>query len=74
MIRHRRDVLAVLGKCLAETDTFRKSTRGSVAVEYGLIAALVVIAVILAIVQVRANLLGLPFPALIAAFAEALGG
>ena len=53
---------------------FGKQTNGSVATEYGLIAALVVVVVIVAILQVRTNLLALPFPALIAAFTDALGG
>ncbi|MEM7041525.1 MAG: hypothetical protein AAF543_01815 [Pseudomonadota bacterium] len=48
--------------------TFRAAADGSVATEYGLIAALVVVLVIVALTQVRMGLLGLPFPALIAAF------
>lgn len=45
---------------------------GSIAIEYGLIAALIVVALIVAFTQLRAGLLGLPFPALITAFNEAL--
>lgn len=42
------------------------------ATEYSLIAALIVIAIIVTLSQVRTGLLNLPFPALIAAFTEAL--
>jgi Flp pilus assembly pilin Flp len=45
---------------------------GSVATEYGLIAALIVVALIVAFTQLRAGLLGLPFASLITAFTEAL--
>ncbi len=53
---------------------FRRAESGSVATEYGLIAALVVVVVIVAIIQVRDSLLSLPFNQLIAAFNKALGG
>jgi len=53
---------------------FAKATEGSVAVEYGLIAALIVAVIIGTVVQVRDGLLNLPFPALIAAFTNALSG
>ena len=46
--------------------------QGSVAIEYGLIAALVVIAIIVTLSQLRANLIDLPLPAIVAAFDEAL--
>lgn len=51
---------------------FRSSMQGSVAIEYGLIAALVVIAIIVTLSQLRANLIDLPLPAIVAAFDEAL--
>ncbi|NJO36381.1 MAG: Flp family type IVb pilin [Rhizobiales bacterium] len=55
----------------ARRPAFRNATDGSVAIEYGLIAALVVVVIIVTLVQVRTNLLSLPFPALIAAFTNA---
>ncbi|MGI9487550.1 MAG: hypothetical protein ACR2RF_17065 [Geminicoccaceae bacterium] len=56
----------------ARGQALRKATEGSVATEYGLIVALVVIVIIVALTQVRTNLLSLPFPTLIAAFVNAL--
>ncbi len=52
--------------------TFRSSERGAVALEYGLIAALVVVVVIVALVQLRSNLIDLPLPSLNTAFEGAL--
>lgn len=42
------------------------------AIEYGLIAAFVVIVIIVALVQLRSNLIDLPLPAINSAFDEAL--
>ena len=56
----------------ASWEAFRSSTHGSVAIEYGLIAALVVIVIIVTLSQLRNNLIDLPLPAIIAAFDEAL--
>lgn len=42
------------------------------ALEYGLIAALVVVVVIVALVQLRSNLIDLPLPSLNTAFEGAL--
>lgn len=56
----------------ARYHAFRRSEEGSVAIEYGLIAALVVIVIIVTLVQLRENLLSLPFPKLLAAFSAAL--
>ncbi len=64
-IAFRRDVLA-------QWHTLKRATEGSVATEYGLIAALVVMVIVVALSQVRTGLLNLPFPALIAAFVDAL--
>ena len=50
---------------------FRSEERGSTAIEYGLIAAFVVAVIIVTLVQVRENLLGLPFARLLAAFSSA---
>lgn len=50
----------------------RSREDGSVALEYGLIAALVVVVVIVALVQLRTNLIDLPLPTLNSAFDEAL--
>jgi Flp pilus assembly pilin Flp len=57
-----RDVLARL----------RGEQAGSTAIEYGLIAAFLVAVIIVTLVQLRENLLGLPFPRLLAAFTDAL--
>lgn len=51
---------------------FRSKDDGAVALEYGLIAAFVVAVVIVALVQLRTNLVDLPLPALNMAFEEAL--
>lgn len=72
MIATRRIGTAALRDVLARCRAFRSANRGSIATEYGLIAALIVIAIIVTLSQVRNNLLSLPFPALIAAFTEAL--
>ncbi len=50
----------------------RSREDGSVALEYGLIAAFVVVVVIVALVQLRSNLIDLPLPTLNSAFDEAL--
>lgn len=42
------------------------------AIEYGLIAAFVVVIIVVALVQLRSNLIDLPLPTLNAAFDEAL--
>lgn len=68
----RRKGIAILRDVLARQRTFRRATDGSTAIEYSLIAALIVIVIIATLMLVRTNLLALPFPALIAAFAEAL--
>ena len=60
----------VRGIC-ARRATFQRSTDGATAIEYSLIAALIVIVIIGTLSLVRANLLALPFPALIAAFSGA---
>ena len=64
--------LAVLRDLWARRLLLRKASHGSVATEYGLIAAMIVVVIILALSQVRSNLLSLPFPSLIAAFTAAL--
>jgi Flp pilus assembly pilin Flp len=51
---------------------FREEEAGSTAIEYGLVVAFVVAVIIVTLVQVRENLLALPFPRLIAAFSDAL--
>ena len=56
----------------ARSKGFWSNSRGAVALEYGLIAALVVAVVIVALVQLRTNLVDLPLPALNTAFEEAL--
>lgn len=56
----------------AKIKAYRSRDDGAVAIEYGLIAALVVAVVIVALVQLRANLVDLPLPALNMAFEEAL--
>ena len=68
----RRKGIAILRDVLAQQRAFRRRTDGSTAIEYSLIAALVVIVIIVTLTLVRTNLLALPFPALIAAFVEAL--
>jgi Flp pilus assembly pilin Flp len=50
----------------------RSRDDGSVALEYGLIAAFVVVVVIVALVQLRSNLIDLPLPTINSAFDEAL--
>ena len=72
MIARRREPTAASRDVLAQIEALRRAERGSIATEYGLIAALVAIALIVVLTQVRANLLGLPFPTLIAAFVDAL--
>jgi Flp pilus assembly pilin Flp len=72
LIAIRRSSSAIDRAAASSWRSFRSQADGSVAAEYGLIAALIVVGVILALTQVRANLLALPFPALIAAFGEAL--
>ncbi|MGI9510985.1 MAG: Flp family type IVb pilin [Geminicoccaceae bacterium] len=57
---------------LARQRAFRCSADGATAIEYSLIAALIVIVIITTLSLVRTNLLALPFPALIAAFGDAL--
>jgi Flp pilus assembly pilin Flp len=52
--------------------TFPAREDGSVAIEYGLIAAFVVVIIIAALVQLRTNLIDLPLPTLNAAFEAAL--
>lgn len=47
-------------------------SEGAVAIEYGLIAALIVLVVIGALVQLGDSLVSLPLPKLIDAFTEAL--
>ncbi|MGI9437613.1 MAG: Flp family type IVb pilin [Geminicoccaceae bacterium] len=46
--------------------------QGSVALEYGLIAALVVVVVIVALIGLRTSLIDLPLPSINTAFDEAL--
>lgn len=72
MIASLHGLTAALRHAFRRRSAFLRGTDGSVATEYGLIAALVVIAIIVTLSQVRTNLLGLPFPALIGAFTEAL--
>ena len=72
MIATRQNGKAILRDILARRQALRKATEGSIATEYGLIIALVVIVIVVALTQVRTNLLSLPFPALIAAFENAL--
>ncbi|MGI9421467.1 MAG: Flp family type IVb pilin [Geminicoccaceae bacterium] len=72
MIARRREPTAASRDVLAQIETLRRAERGSIATEYGLIAALVAIGLIVALTQVRESLLGLPFPTLIAAFTDAL--
>lgn len=72
MIATRRNGIAILRDILARLRAFRHAECGSTAIEYSLIAALIVIVIIVTLTQVRTNLLALPFPALIAAFGEAL--
>jgi Flp pilus assembly pilin Flp len=59
-------------KCVVGSRSFHAEEDGSVAIEYGLIAAFVVVVVIVALVQLRSNLIELPLPTLNAAFDEAL--
>lgn len=72
MIAKCRKGMTILRDVLARRSALREATEGSVATEYSLIAALIVIAIIVTLSQVRTGLLNLPFPALIAAFTEAL--
>ncbi len=51
---------------------FRSNDDGSVAIEYGLIAAFLVVVIIVTLVQLRNNLIDLPLPTLNTAFEEAL--
>jgi Flp pilus assembly pilin Flp len=71
LIARRSQGFAAWRDGAARRHAFRSATEGSVAIEYGLIAALVVVVIIFTLVQVRTNLLSLPFPALIAAFTSA---
>lgn len=71
MIVQCRKGIAALRDVSARLGALRHAAGGSVATEYGLIAALVVIVIIVTLSQVRTNLLSLPFPALIAAFTGA---
>ena len=50
----------------------RAATKGATAIEYALIAASVVLVIIVALVQLGDSIRNLPFPALVAAFEEAL--
>ena len=50
----------------------RSGDGGSIAIEYGLIAAFLVVIIIVALVQLRNDLINLPLPTLNAAFEEAL--
>ncbi|MGI9451897.1 MAG: Flp family type IVb pilin [Geminicoccaceae bacterium] len=50
---------------------FHSRDDGSVAVEYGLIAAFLVVIIIVALVQLRTSLIELPLPTLNSAFEEA---
>ncbi len=72
MIATRQNGKTSLRDVLARRQAFLKATEGSVATEYGLIVALVVIVIVVALTQVRTSLLSLPFPTLIAAFVNAL--
>ncbi len=71
MITELRKRFAVLDAGLTTLATLRSRSDGSIVVEYGLIAALVVIVLIVLLTQLRTGLLGLPFPALFAAFQSA---
>lgn len=71
MNANRRKEQAAMRDVLARCRAFGRRREGSIAIEYGLIAALIVIAIIVTLTLVRTNLLSLPFPALIAAFTEA---
>jgi Flp pilus assembly pilin Flp len=53
-------------------EAFHAREDGSVAIEYGLIAAFVVAVIIVALVQLGADVTELPLPALNTAFDEAL--
>ncbi len=68
----RHNGKSLLRDISARLQDLLNATRGSVATEYGLIAALVVMVIVVALSQVRTGLLNLPFPALIAAFVDAL--
>lgn len=72
MIAQCRKGIAAWRDVRSRQRRFLRADKGSVAIEYGLIAALVVIVIIVTLTQVRANLLSLPFPTLIAAFTGAL--
>ena len=72
MIATHRNGSATARGILARWRAFRKSTEGATAIEYALIAAMLVVVIVVALVQVRTSLLNLPFPTLIAAFVEAL--
>ena len=72
MIATYQNGKAALHDVLSRYHALLKSTEGATAIEYGLIAAIVVVVVITALSQVRAGLLNLPFPTLIAAFVEAV--
>lgn len=68
MIALRRNGTVARRGFLTRRHSLWKAADGSVATEYGLIAALIVVAIILSLSQVRTNLLSLPFPSLIDAF------
>lgn len=65
-------LLTRFGGSLSPIKTFSSEEDGSVAIEYGLIAAFVVVIIVVALVQLRSNLIDLPLPTLNAAFDEAL--
>lgn len=68
LITQLRKRSALTDSGLTTLAALRKGSDGSIVVEYGLIAALVAIALIVLLVQLRDSLLGLPFDSLIAAF------
>ena len=71
MIARCRKGIVTLRDIVARRGGIRGATEGHVAIEYGLIAALIVVAIIVTLTQVRTNLLNLPFASIIAAFTGA---
>ncbi|MGI9491031.1 MAG: hypothetical protein ACR2QF_01255 [Geminicoccaceae bacterium] len=72
MIAERRPLSIGSTEIPAAATAFRSKEDGSVAVEYGLIAAFLVVIIVVALVQLRTNLVDLPLPTLNTAFEEAL--
>lgn len=72
MTARRRVPKGILRDVLAHIEALRHADRGATLIEYCLIASLIGAVIVVALTQVRSDLQNLPFPALIAAFTEAL--